>query len=291
VPHLKLILLTPDAATAQQAGAEPACDDHVLRSALGTSLLGRLRLALRLKDSEERTDRLAHHLLTTNSQLEQAQQQRDNTLHQAQDVLIYALAKMAEMRGQETGAHLLRMQKYVRVLAEEAMRLPVFASAIDSAFVRLLERCVLLHDIGKVAIPDHILLKPAKLDAEERSIMESHTVLGAAMLEAVARQQGANLAFVQMAIDVVRHHHEYYNGSGYPHGLSGDAIPLAARITTVADVYDALRSKLVYKPGLAHVAARRLMLNPTQGQFDPGLLAAFRQCDSHFEQIFEETAD
>src|SRR5437588_550779 len=97
----------------------------------------------------------------------------------------------------------------------------------------MLERCVLLHDIGKVAIPDHILLKPGKLDAEERSIMESHTLLGANILEAVARQQGACLAFLQMAIDIVRHHHEQYDGNGYPHGLVGDAIPLAARFTTV----------------------------------------------------------
>src|SRR5205085_1271158 len=131
---------------------------------------------------------------------------------------------------------------------------------------RMIERCVLLHDIGKVAIPDHILLKPGKLDVEERSIMESHTTLGASLLEAVARQHGACLAFLDMAVDIVRHHHEHYDGGGYPDGLAGDAIPLAARITAIADVYDAMRSKLVYKPGLGHPAARRLMLSPDSGQ-------------------------
>jgi HD-GYP domain-containing protein (c-di-GMP phosphodiesterase class II) len=225
------------------------------------------------------------------AQAEQALSQSDTTAQQAQDVLIFAMAKMAELRGQETGAHLLRMQQYTRVLAEEAMRLPAFAARIDDSFVRMLERCVLLHDIGKVAIPDHIMLKPGKLDAEERSIMESHTVVGANLLEAVARQHGANLAFLNMAIDVVRHHHERYDGKGYPDGLMGDAIPLPARIVTLADSYDAMRSKLVYKPGLSHASTCRLLLNPEQGQFDPALLLAFRQCEEAFKQIFEQTMD
>src|SRR5205085_5524653 len=157
-------------------------------------------------------------------------QQRDATANQAQDVLIFAIAKMAEMRGQETGGHLLRMQKYVRVLAEEAMQLPAFSSVIDNAFVRMLERCVLLHDIGKVAIPDHILLKPGKLDPEERSLMESHTVAGADILAAVSRQHGGCLPFIEMAAAIARHHHERFDGSGYPSGLAGEAIPLSARL-------------------------------------------------------------
>jgi putative two-component system response regulator len=170
------------------------------------------------------------------------------------------------------------------------MRLPAFASAIDANFIRMLERCVLLHDIGKVAIPDHVLLKPGRLDPEERSIMESHTVLGASILEAVARQHGACLAFLQMAVDIVHHHHERYDGAGYPAGLAGEAIPLPARLVTVADVYDALRCKLVYKPGLSHSAVKRLLLDST-GQFDPALLVAFSHCEASFEQIFEQTPD
>jgi putative two-component system response regulator len=291
--HLKLILMAADPGPAgvdtPPAEAEGLCDDVAPWGA--PALLTRVRLALRLKEAEERSDRLASHLLATNGQLEQALQQRDNTAIQTQEVLIFAMAKMAELRGQETGAHLLRMQNYVRVLAEEAMRLPAFASCMDDAFVRMLERCVLLHDIGKVAIPDHVLLKPAKLDAEERSIMESHTLLGANLLEAVARQHGACLAFLHMAIDIVRHHHERYDGNGYPDGLAGDAIPLAARIVTLSDTYDAMRSKLVYKPGLSHAVVRRLMLDPTQGQFDPALLLAFRECETLFAEIFAQRPD
>lgn len=212
---------------------------------------------------------------------------REPELSQVQDALLFAMARLAEIRGLETEAHLLRMQRYVRVLAETAQRLPQFAGRIDAAFIRMLERCVVLHDVGKVAIPDHVLLKPGKLDPEERSIMESHTVLGANFLQAVARQPGASLDFLQMAIDIARHHHERWDGTGYPDGLAGEAIPLAARITTFADVYDALRSRLVYKPGLSHGPSRRLILEAGLGQFDPELLIAFRQCEASFQHIFE----
>jgi putative two-component system response regulator len=290
-PHLKLLLLTEDPEDGRFQAEAEMCDDVAAIAAGPQEIVGRSRVLLRLREVEERADRLANHLLATNGQLEQALQQRDNNASQAQDVLIFAMAKMAELRGQETGAHLLRMQQYVRVLTEQALRLPAFAGCIDDTFVRMIERCVLLHDIGKVAIPDHILLKPSKLDVEERSIMESHTLLGANLLEAVARQHGACLAFLNMAIDIARHHHEHYDGNGYPMALAGDAIPLAARITAVADVYDAMRSKLVYKPSLPHATVRRLMLSPDNGQFDPALLVAFRHSEEAFNDIFEHTTD
>jgi response regulator RpfG family c-di-GMP phosphodiesterase/serine/threonine protein kinase len=291
-PHLKVILLTPEnTAEWLTAGQKAGADDCVPKTALPQELAARLRTILRVKEAEERSDRLANHLLSVNQQLEKSHQLRDADVYQAQDVLIFAMAKMAELRGLETGAHLLRMQGYVRVLAENAMRLPAFAGRIDDKFVQMLERCVLLHDIGKVAIPDHVLLKPGKLDAEERSIMESHTCVGSDILAAVARQHGACLAFLQMATDIARHHHERYDGTGYPDGRAGEAIPLAARIVTLADVYDALRSKLVYKPGLSHAAAKRLILEADAGQFDPALLVAFRHCEASMEQVFAQTKD
>jgi putative two-component system response regulator len=183
------------------------------------------------------------------------------------------------------------MQQYVRVLAEEAARMPAFATRIDDLFVRMLEQCVLLHDVGKAAVPDHVLLKPGKLDAQERCIMEAHTTAGAEVLESVGRQHGASLTFLNMALDVVRHHHERYDGKGYPDGLAGDAIPLPARIVAVCDCYDAMRSKLIYKPALTHAASVKMLLNPELGQFDPALLVAFRQCEDSFKQIFEQTSD
>jgi response regulator RpfG family c-di-GMP phosphodiesterase/serine/threonine protein kinase len=290
VAHLKLLLLT---AEDNDDGAEldSPWDECLVRSVEPNKQVGRVRSLLRLKEAETRADRLASHLLCTNGQLEKAVRQRDNTAYQSRDVLIFAMAKMAELRGQETSGHLLRMQGYVRVLARQAQRLPAYATLIDDEFISMLERCVLLHDIGKVAIPDHVLLKPGKLDPEERTIMAAHTTRGADILEAVAQQHGACLAFLQMAIEIVRHHHERWDGTGYPDGLVGDSIPLAARMVTIADVYDAMRSKLVYKPGLSHSAVKRLMGYVAPGHFDPALMVAFQQSEANFEQIFEETKD
>ena len=290
--HLKLVILTPENPAGWRGEAHRSgADDCVPRGLPADELAARLRTVLRVKEAEERNDQLSSHLRSNNNQLEQTLRLRDADLYQAQDVLIFAMAKMAELRGLETGAHLLRMQGYVRVLAEEAARLPAFAGRIDGTFVRMLERCVLLHDIGKVAIPDHILLKPGKLEPEERSVMESHTVVGADILNAVARQHGASLAFLQMATDIALHHHERFDGTGYPEGLPGESIPLPARLVTIADVYDALRSKLVYKPGLAHVPSKKLILENNAGQFDPALLVAFRHCEANFEQVFAQTKD
>jgi response regulator RpfG family c-di-GMP phosphodiesterase/serine/threonine protein kinase len=291
-PHLKIILLTPEN-TAEwiEQGHQAGVDDCLPRAIHPQELASRIHTILRIKEAEDRSDQLTARLLSASHQLEQAQRLRDCNLYQAQDVLIFAMAKMAERRGLETGDHLRRMQAYARVLAEEAMRLPAFAGLIDDPFVRMLERCVLLHDIGKVAIPDHVLLKPGPLDPEERCIMESHTTVGSEILLAVAMQHGASLGFLQMAIDIARYHHERWDGKGYPDALVRDAIPLSARIVTIADVYDALRSKLVYKPGLTHNQAKRLILEANPGQFDPALLIAFRTADSSLDQIFIQTKD
>src|SRR5262249_30788985 len=155
----KLLLVVPEGTAEQDPIAD--CSLQIAdwqQPAAMCNLQGAVANLLRMKDSEDRSDSLATHLLHTNQQLEQAARAHDSDMYQAQDVLIFAMAKMAESRGLETGAHLLRMQQFTRVLAEQAMRLPAFAGLIDDAFVRMIERCVVLHDIGKVAIPDHILL-------------------------------------------------------------------------------------------------------------------------------------
>ena len=291
-PRLKLALATPGneprgLAAARKVGA----DDVIPQAVLPQELASRIRTLLRLNEQEAQVFRLSDRLQAAAQQLHQAAELRHADLQQAQEALIFGLALMVEKRGLETRAHLQRMQSYVRALAEEARPLPAFSDRVDESFVRLLERCVVLHDIGKVALPDHILLKPGKLDDEERAIMESHTRLGAEIVAAVARQHGAGLPLLQMAADIARHHHERADGAGYPDGLAGEAVPLAARFVALCDVYDALRSKLVYKPGLPHAAARRLILEKSPGQFDAMLLAAFRRAEASFEQTFAQLPD
>ena len=163
---------------------------------------------------------------------------------------IFALAKLAESRDSETGAHLERVRSYCRLLAQALRAQPRFQSVLGDSFVRLIYETSPLHDIGKVAIPDSILLKPSRLTPEEFEVMKTHTVHGARTLAAAA-SQFPNADFLRMAHDIALCHHERYNGSGYPHGLAGEAIPLCGRIVALADVYDALTSKRVYKDALA----------------------------------------
>ncbi len=201
-----------------------------------------------------------------------------------------ALAKLVERRASETEAHLVRMQQYVRCLAEEALRVGVFPDRIDSNFIELLECCAPLHDIGKVGLPDHILLKPGKLDGDEKVLMQTHTIMGAETLQEVAKTHGSAMAFLQMAIDIARHHHERYDGKGYPDQLAGEHIPLSARIVALADVYDALRSRRPYKPALSHAAALQVIKESGE-QFDPVVLQLFQKVESTFERIYKDVPD
>ncbi len=266
-------------------------DDFLTKPFSLVQLQARVKAALRLKEAQDRTDLLHRHLRTVNQELERSLGARTSDLVDARNALVLALAKLVEHRANETGAHLGRLQQYCRCLAEEAGRTPSLADQIDANFVELLECCAPLHDVGKVALPDHILLKPGKLDPEERVLMQTHTVIGAETLEEVAKQHGASVAFLQMAIDIARHHHERYDGTGYPDGLAGTDIPLAARIVAIGDVYDALRSRRPYKPALSHNAALQVILDSPQQHFDPVLLQAFERVAPQFERFYREMPD
>ena len=152
----------------------------------------------------------------------------------------------------------------------------------------MLEDCAPLHDIGKAALPDHVLNKPGPLDPQERVIMQAHTTIGADTLREVARRHPFATAFLHMAIDIARHHHERWDGTGYPDRLSGEEIPLAARLVAIADVYDALRGKRVYKPGLSHNTAVLTMTEASPGHFDPALLEVFARSAAQFDRVFRE---
>jgi response regulator RpfG family c-di-GMP phosphodiesterase len=266
-------------------------DDYLTKPLSAVRLQSKVKAAIRLKDAQDRADLLNSHLLAVNRELEQTLSASNSDLVHARNGLVRALSKLVEYREGETGSHLLRMEHYSRCLAEEAAKCPAFAGQIDLNFIELLVCCAPLHDIGKVGLPDHILLKPGKLDADERLLMQTHTTTGADTLKAAMEQHGSTLAFLQMATDIIRHHHERFDGDGYPDRLAGNDIPLAARLVAICDVYDALRSRRSYKPSLSHAAAIQVMTRVSGGQFDANLLHPFQSCAHHFERIFREFAD
>jgi response regulator RpfG family c-di-GMP phosphodiesterase len=291
-PHLKIIMVsgraTPDdLSESLLSGAS----DYLTKPFSVVQLQARVRTALRLKDAQDHSDALNRNLRALNRELELSLSARNSDLVQARNALVLGLAELVGYRDAETGSHLMRLQRYCRYLAEEAARIPLFASQIDTNFIEMLECCAPLHDIGKAGLPDHILLKPGKLTAEERRIMQTHTTIGADLLEKVSRQHGFARAFLAMAIEIARHHHERCDGSGYPDGLVGDDIPLSARFVAIADVYDALRSRRVYKPALPHSTVVGMMVEESQGHFDPVLLQAFQRCAPRFEQTFLDLAE
>jgi response regulator RpfG family c-di-GMP phosphodiesterase len=288
-PHLKIIMFSGRCAPDEMAQMLlVGADDFLTKPFSVAQLRARVKAALRLKEAQERSDTLNGHLQTINAQLEQNIGHRDSDLVEARNALVLALAKLVEHRESETSGHLMRMQCYCRCLAEEAACSSTLAGQIDANFTDMLECCAPLHDIGKVGLPDHILLKPGKLTPEERVLMQAHTSIGADTLKEVAHQHGFALAFLHMAAEIVRHHHERYDGNGYPDHLRGSDIPLSARIVAVCDVYDALRSRRLYKPALSHNTALHLMTEESVGHFDPAILAAFQHCAPKMEQIFRK---
>lgn len=266
-------------------------DDFVTKPFSVVQLRARVKTALRLKDAQDRSDVLNRELLIVNAELEQALEARDDELIRARNGLVLALAKIVEHRSTETGKHLMRLQRFCRLLAEEAAALPAFAPVIDANFIRALEDAAPLHDIGKAALPDHILNKPGPLAPEERLIMQAHTTIGADTLREVAKQHPFATGFLHVAIDIARAHHERWDGAGYPDRLAGHDIPLVARIVALADVYDALRSRRVYKPGLSHHTTVLTMTEGSAGHFDPALLEVFKRVAPQLDRIFRELGE
>lgn len=291
-PNLKVIMFSGQSNSDVMAQMMlSGADDFITKPFSVLQLKARVKTALRLKEAQDRSDVLKQHLLTVNQQLEQGISDRNSDLVDARNALVLSLAKLVEHRASETGQHLVRMQHYVRILADEAARVNLYNGQVDQAFIDLVTCCAPLHDIGKVGLPDHILLKPGKLDGDERIIMEAHTLIGAETLGAVAKQSSSAHAFLGMAIDIARHHHERFDGTGYPDRLAGEDIPLAARIVNICDVYDALRCRRVYKPALSHTATLQVMNDSAGKQFDPALMKVFMQCANHFDRVFKENPD
>jgi putative two-component system response regulator len=205
---------------------------------------------------------------------------------ESRDLTIFSLAKLAESRDPETGAHLERMREYSRMIGQGLAARTGFDSLVDGEYVQLIYLTSPLHDIGKVGIPDRVLLKPGRLSQEEFEVMKQHTVIGGRTLDAAVHAY-PEAAFLRMARDIAWTHHEKYDGTGYPRGLARDDIPLCGRIVAVADVYDALTSRRVYKEPYSHERARSVLLEGRGRHFAPAVVDVFLEIENQFQGIAE----
>jgi putative two-component system response regulator len=209
---------------------------------------------------------------------------------QTRDLTIFALAKLAESRDPETGAHLERIRDYCRILSEGCRDAGVYSRTIDRQFTNLIYETSPLHDIGKVGIPDTILLKPGRLSQDEFETMKTHTLVGYNTLQAAA-EKSPGVAYLEMACQIARSHHERWDGSGYPDGLVGGNIPLAARVVAIADVYDALTSRRVYKSAFSSSVAENIIADGHGKHFDPQLVAVFSSVADRFADVRQRQPD
>ena len=225
--------------------------------------------------------------ISDKKQMETQLIERLQELHSSQDAAIFGFAKLAECRNPGLGPHLERMRKYCKVLAEDLANLPKHRSEIDEAYIDRLYKSSPLHDVGKVGIPDSILLKPGKLTPEEYEIMKTHTIIGGDVLKS-AESRIPGKSFLTLGKEIAYHHHEKFDGTGYPHRLSGEAIPLSARIVALADAYDALTSKRVYKDMVDPAESKRRLLIDRGLHFDPDIVDAFLRREEEFLRILQE---
>jgi response regulator RpfG family c-di-GMP phosphodiesterase len=211
-------------------------------------------------------------------------EEKSGELERTQEVAILGLAKLAESRDIDTGRHLERIQSYTRLLADKITRVGKYASYIDEKYVKDLALSSILHDIGKVGVPDAILLKPGRLSFDEFEIIKTHTTIGGNSLS-VADQKMGKESFLTLAKEIAYYHHERYDGNGYPNGLRGEEIPLSARLVTLADNYDALTSRRCYKEALPHEEVLDYIRKERGGLFDPDIVDAFLEVHEQFKAI------
>jgi putative two-component system response regulator len=255
------------------------CNPVIDRSGRITQCYGTIQDITEMKQAEEELEEYSRHL-------EIKVEEKVKEISASQMATIYALVKLSESRDDDTGVHIERTAGFCRLLAEQARSIPRYAALMDDTFIETIFKASPLHDIGKVGIPDRILLKPGKLTGEEFEIMKTHVRIGYETLAKVGAQYQQN-TFIKMGLDIVLYHHEKWNGSGYQAGLSGEQIPLSARIMAVADVYDALRSKRVYKEAFSHEKSVEIIAEGRGSHFDPLLIDLFLEHHEAFQSLYE----
>jgi putative two-component system response regulator len=264
---------------------ELGADDYIPRPFNPVLLKARVTALLEKKRLHDQDERYRQLVEEHNHQLETQVRQQLRELESANLATIFALAKLAESRDPDTGRHLERVREYCRLLAERLARQPKFRQTLTPSHIENIYAASPLHDIGKVGIPDYILLKPGQLTEIEYVTMKTHTQIGAETLRAVDEVYPGN-AFVRVGIEIAESHHENWNGTGYPHGLAGDAIPLTGRILRVADVYDALMSRRAYKDAYSHEKTLELITAGRGTDFDPDLYDCFISIESEFKEVW-----
>jgi putative two-component system response regulator len=285
--ELPVIFVTALDSTEDEAhGLELGAVDYITKPVRPAIVLARVRGQLELKEARDR-------MRDQNAWLEAeiARRMRQNQV--VQDVSMRALASIAEARDDETGNHILRTQAYVNVLARALATTPRYAGELTPALVETYTKAAPLHDIGKVAIPDHILHKPGKHTPDEWEIMKTHARQGSdAIWRAICDQEEREaLDFLYIAMDIAHYHHEKWDGSGYPEGLAGEAIPLPARLMALADVFDALISKRAYKPAFPLDRATAIINEGRGRHFDPDVVDAYLAHLDEFAAISARYAD
>ena len=262
----------------ERRGLELGAVDYIAKPISPSIVMARVRTHLTLKAS-------ADFLRDKAAYLESEVTRRTHEIAMIQDVTIMAMASLAETRDTDTGNHILRTQHYVRLLANALREHPRFAAFLDAQSIDLIFRSAPLHDIGKVGIPDRILLKPGQLTADEFAIMQRHARLGHDAIDHAETALQADVGFLRIAKEIALSHHERWDGRGYPSGLSGEQIPVSARLMALADVYDALVSRRVYKEGMPHARAVAIILEGRASQFDPDVVDAFISLEAEFATI------
>ena len=282
IPIIFLTAMT--GADDEKKGLELGGADYITKPVSPPIVLARVKTQLQNKAA-------ADFLRDQNAYLEKEVSERTKEVMAIQDVTILSMASLAETRDSDTGNHIRRTQYYVLALARALQSHPRFSEYLTEQNIKMLFKSAPLHDIGKVGIPDRILLKPGKLDPDEFEIMKTHTTLGRDALANAEKSLGTDVDFLKMAKEIAYSHQEKWDGSGYPEGVGGNDIPISARLMAVADVYDALISRRVYKEGMPHEKAYAIIQEGGGTHFDPDMVEAFSRIHEEFREIAQKYAD
>jgi putative two-component system response regulator len=268
----------------EKMGFELGAVDYITEPVSPPVFLARINTHLQLKSARDFLKDKAEYL-------EQEVVRRTKEITMIQDVTMVTMGSLAETRDNETANHIRRTQNYVKLLASKLKDHPRFKNFLTDEKIMLLFKSAPLHDMGKVGIPDHILLKPGELTPEEFEIMKTHTTIGRDAILSAENLLGTPVPFLQVGMEIAYGHHEKWNGAGYPEGLSGDDISIPGRLMAVSDVYDALISRRIYKPPYPHEDSVDIIREASGAHFDPDMVDAFLALANQFNKLAQKYAD